>query len=41
MKHLKQYSEEIAERLKNVKGVNKVRTLIDPYALFFLLKLMT
>lgn len=39
MKHLKKYSEEIAERLKNVKGVNKVRTLVDPYSLFFSFKI--
>ncbi|MDT9499163.1 hypothetical protein [Capnocytophaga canimorsus] len=35
MKHLESYTNEIAERLKKVKGVRKLRTLVDTNALFF------
>ena len=35
MKHLESYTNEIAERLKKVKGVRKLRTLVDAKALFF------
>ena len=34
MKHLESYADEIAERLKRVKGVRKLRTLTDANALF-------
>ena len=34
MKHLESYTNEIAERLKKVKGVRKLRTLVDAKALF-------
>lgn len=35
MKHLESYTNEIAERLKKVKEVRKLRTLTDANALFF------